>query len=57
MYFGPFPALLRIPVLLVTHDFDGRMTLVSMGIAWTVFAVMAARLLWLVRAAWSATRR
>ena len=26
MYFGPFPALLRIPVLLVTHDFDGQMT-------------------------------
>lgn len=49
MYFGPFPALLRLPVLLLTHDFDGQMTLVSMGIAWSVFAVMSSRLLWLVR--------
>jgi hypothetical protein len=49
MYFGPFPALLRIPVLLLTNDFNGKMSLVSMGIAWIVFAVMAARLTWLVR--------
>lgn len=49
MYFGPFPALLRLPVMLVTHDFDGRMSLVSMLLAWTVYAVMAARLTWLVR--------
>lgn len=50
MYFGPFPALLRIPMLLVTQDFNGQMTVVSMFVAWVVFAVMAARLLWLVRA-------
>ena len=25
MYFGPFPALLRMPVLLVTSRFDGRL--------------------------------
>jgi hypothetical protein len=49
MYFGPWPALLRIPMMLVTHDFDGRMTLVSMLVAWLLFAVMAARLVWLVR--------
>ncbi|MEP6814299.1 MAG: hypothetical protein ABI873_01970 [Marmoricola sp.] len=49
MYFGPFPALLRIPVLLMTGDFDGRLTVTSMGIAWIVFAVMTTRLLWLVR--------
>jgi hypothetical protein len=36
-------------MLLLTRDFDGHMTLVSMGVAWTVFAVMSARLLWLVR--------
>jgi hypothetical protein len=49
MYFGPFPALLRLPVQLLTGDFNGKLSLVSMGIAWTVFAVMAARLTWLVR--------
>ena len=49
MYFGPFPALLRIPVLLVTQDFDGQMTLVSMLVAFVVFAVFTARLVWLVR--------
>ena len=30
MYFGPFPALLRIPVLWTTSEFDGRLTVVSM---------------------------
>lgn len=49
MYFGPFPALLRIPMMLITHDFDGQMTLVSMLLAWLLFAVMAARLVWLAR--------
>lgn len=49
MYYGPFPALLRIPVLMVTDDFDGRLTLVSMLAGWIVFAVMTARLCWLVR--------
>ena len=51
MYFGPFPALLRIPVLLVTQDFDGEMTSVSMLLAWVVFAVFTTRLVWLVRRA------
>ncbi len=36
MYFPPFPALLRIPVLLTTHHFDGRLTLLSMALAWVV---------------------
>ncbi|MEO6512184.1 MAG: hypothetical protein ABIO16_14395 [Nocardioides sp.] len=49
MYFGPFPALLRIPILLVTQDFDGQMTVASMLLAWVVFAVFATRLTWLVR--------
>ena len=29
----PFPALLRIPVLLTTDEFDGRLTLLSMALA------------------------
>ncbi|MGG5257279.1 hypothetical protein [Phycicoccus avicenniae] len=49
MYFPPFPALLRIPVMLVTHEFDGRLTVASMALGWLVLAVMSARLLWLVR--------
>ncbi len=48
-YFGIFPALLRIPVMLVTHEYDGRLTLLSMALAWVVYAVMATRLYWLVR--------
>jgi hypothetical protein len=48
-YFGIFPALLRIPVRLITHEFDGRLSLISMAIAWVVFAVMTTRLYWLVR--------
>ncbi len=50
MYFPPFPALVRIPVMLVTREFDGRLTVLSMAVAWLVLAVMATRLLWLVRA-------
>jgi hypothetical protein len=49
MYFPPFPALLRVPVQLLTHSLDGRLTVPSMALAWVVLAVFAARLLWLVR--------
>ena len=49
MYFPPFPALLRIPVQLLTHDLDGRLTLPSMVLAWVVLAVMTTRMVWLVR--------
>lgn len=49
MYFGPFPALLRIPMLLVTDDFNGQLTVASMLIAWVVFAVFAVRLCWSIR--------
>jgi hypothetical protein len=49
MYFPPFPALLRLPVLFTTSEFDGRLTLVSMALAFVVMAVMTSRLLWLVR--------
>jgi hypothetical protein len=47
-YFGIFPALLRIPVQMITHEYDGRLTLISMAIAWVVFAVVTTRLYWLV---------
>ena len=38
MYFGPFPALLRMPVLLVTDRLDGRLTALSMLAGWFVLA-------------------
>lgn len=49
MYFGPFPALIRMPLLLVTNEFNGQLTVLSMALAWIVLAVFASRLLWLVR--------
>ena len=49
MYFPPFPALLRIPVLMTTQEYDGRLTLLSMALAFVLMAVMTAKLVWLVR--------
>ncbi|MFQ6172590.1 hypothetical protein ACK8HX_13355 [Oryzobacter sp. R7] len=49
MYFPPFPALVRMPVMLVTREFDGRLTVLSMALAWLVLAVVATRLVWLCR--------
>ena len=37
-YFPPFPALLRLPVLMTTGEFDYQLTLVSMAAAWIVLA-------------------
>ena len=47
MYFPPWPAILRLPVLMTTHEYDGRLTLLSMALAWIVFAVMVTKLVWL----------
>lgn len=49
MYFGPFPAILRLPIMLTTDEFDGRLTLLSMALAFLVYAVVATKLIWLVR--------
>jgi hypothetical protein len=49
MYFGPFPAVLRMPVLAVTHRFDGRLTTPSILLAWLVTGLVTALLLWRVR--------
>ncbi len=48
-YFLPFPALLRMPIMLITHEFDGRLTLLSMALAWVVLAWACPRLLWSIR--------
>ena len=50
MYFPPWPALLRLPVLMTTHEFDGRLTLLSMLLAWIVFVVCATKLIWWLHA-------
>jgi hypothetical protein len=49
MYFGPVPAILRIPVLLVTHRLDGRLTPISILIALAVALIFLSRLAWRVR--------
>jgi hypothetical protein len=48
-YFGIFPSLIRMPILLFTHSLDGRLTGLSMLAAWVVTAVFSALLLWRIR--------
>jgi len=49
MYFPPFPAVLRMPVLWATGRSGGNLTLLSMIVASIVFVVMVVKLFWLVR--------
>lgn len=48
-YFGIFPSILRMPVLLATHALDGRLTALSLSAAWVTTAVFSALLLWRAR--------
>jgi hypothetical protein len=48
-YFGPVPALLRLPVAVFTHRFDGRLTQISMLLALGVALWAVAVLVWQVR--------
>jgi hypothetical protein len=48
-YFGIFPSLLRIPILLTTHHLDGRLTALSLLVAWLVTALVTSVLVWRVR--------
>src|SRR5262249_11658513 len=48
-YFGPWPSVLRMPIELFTHRFDGRLTQLSLLLAFAVFMVATARLVWRVR--------
>ncbi len=48
-YFGVFPALLRIPVLLFTSSLDARLTAPSLLLAWIVTGLFASLLLWRTR--------
>lgn len=49
MYHGPFPALVRLPVVAVTHSLDGQMSRVSMLLAFGVLMIGTSRLLWQAR--------
>jgi hypothetical protein len=49
MYFGPFPALLRLPTAALTHSLDGRTGRVAMLLAFVVAMIALGRLLWRVR--------
>jgi hypothetical protein len=48
-YFGLVPALLRLPVLAVTDELDGRLTQISMLLALAVLLLAGAQLHWRVR--------
>jgi hypothetical protein len=48
-YFGLFPSLLRMPILALTHQYDGRLTAPSMLLAWILTAVFCSLLIWRVR--------
>jgi hypothetical protein len=49
MYFGPLPSFLRMPVLLVTSRFDGRLTQLSMALALALLLWATVRLSWQIR--------
>ena len=49
LYFGIFPTLLRMPILLLTSRFDGRLTQPSMLAAWAVLLIAVRGLLWHTR--------
>jgi hypothetical protein len=48
-YFGLFPSVLRMPILLVTNSLDSKMTPSSMLLAWLFTGLFASLLLWRVR--------
>ena len=48
-YFGIFPSILRMPVLLITSRFDGALTAPSMLLAWIMTALFSSLMLWRLR--------
>ncbi|HKA94616.1 MAG TPA: hypothetical protein VKE97_12505 [Acidimicrobiia bacterium] len=49
LYFGPVPALLRMPFVALSDSLDGRLTQVSMLAAFAVALVFVTRLSWRIR--------
>ena len=48
-YFGLFPSILRMPILLVTSSLDGKLTDSSMILAFLLTGLFASMLLWRIR--------
>ena len=48
-YFGIFPSILRMPILLVTSSLDGKLSAPSLLLAWLVTALFVSLLLWRLR--------
>ena len=48
-YFGLFPSLIRMPIMLFTSDLDGRMTAPSILAAWSATAIFSALMIWRLR--------
>ncbi len=48
-YFNIFPSIVRMPILLVTHDLDGKLTATFMLVAWLLTGLFGSLLLWRVR--------
>jgi hypothetical protein len=48
-YFGLFPSIIRMPILLVTSILDGKLTATYVLLAWLLTGLFAALLLWRVR--------
>jgi hypothetical protein len=48
-YFGIFPSLIRMPILLVTSAFDGDLTAGSILVAWMTTALFSSLMLWRLR--------
>ena len=48
-YYGIFPSLIRMPVLLLTNRFDGDLTAPSMLLAWAMTGLFSSLLFWRLR--------
>ncbi|HEX5587933.1 MAG TPA: hypothetical protein VFZ17_11545 [Acidimicrobiia bacterium] len=47
-YFGPWPAILRMPFVLFTHSLDGRLARLSLFVAFVAFLVAVSAVSWSV---------
>ncbi|MGA2837610.1 MAG: hypothetical protein ABSF84_13520 [Acidimicrobiales bacterium] len=48
-YFGLWPSIIRMPVLVFTHHFDGALTAPSLLAAWLLTGLFGALLIWRIR--------
>ncbi len=48
-YFGIFPSLIRMPILLFTNRFDGELTAPSILVAWLATSLVSSLMLWRLR--------